>query len=113
LRPTGTRPPRAGTTAPAIPRLLKRYGLKIDDIDLTELNETYAVHVIYCRDKLGIDPNKLNVNGGSIAIGLRHDRCPDDGHILIVGRRRKAKYGVVSMCIGGGMGAAGLFEIVN
>jgi len=65
LRPTGTRPPRAGTTAPAIPRLLKRYGLKIDDIDLSELNEAYAVHVIYCREKLGIDPNKLNVNGVS------------------------------------------------
>jgi acetyl-CoA C-acetyltransferase len=87
----------------AIPRLLKRHGLKIDDIDLWELNEAYAVQVIHCRDKLGIDPDKLNVNGGAIATG----------HLLIEGRRRKAKYGVVTMCIGGGMGAAGLFEFVH
>ena len=113
MRPTGTRLPRAGTTAPAIPRLLKRYGLNIDDIDLWELNEAYAVHVIYCREKLGIDPNKLNVSGGSIATGLWHDWCPDDGHILIAGRQRKAKYDAASMCLGGGKGAAGLFEIVN
>ncbi len=99
----------------AIPRLLKRHGLKIDDIDLWELNEAYAVQVIYCRDKLGIDPEKLNVNGGSIAIGHPYGMTGSrlTGHLLIEGRRRKAKYGVVTMCIGGGMGAAGLFEIVH
>jgi acetyl-CoA C-acetyltransferase/acetyl-CoA acyltransferase len=99
----------------AIPRLLKRHGLKIDDIDLWELNEAYAVQVIYCRDKLGIDPDKLNVNGGSISMGHPYGMTGARlaGHLLIEGRRRKAKYGVVTMCIGGGMGAAGLFEIVN
>ena len=99
----------------AIPRLLKRHGLKIDDIDLWELNEAYAVQVIYCRDKLGIDPEKLNVNGGSIAVGHPYGMTGARlaGHILIEGRRRKAKYGVVTMCIGGGMGAAGLFEILH
>ena len=97
----------------AVPRLLKRHGLKIDDIDLWELNEAYAVQVIYCRDKLGIDPDKLNVNGGSIAVGHPYGMTGSRlaGHILIEGRRRKAKYGVVTMCVGGGMGAAGLFEI--
>ncbi len=92
----------------------KRHGLKVDDIDLWELNEAYAVQVIYCRDKLGIDPEKLNVNGGSIAIGHPYGMTGArlTGHVLIEGRRRKAKYGVVTMCIGGGMGAAGLFEIV-
>ncbi|WP_424629818.1 acetyl-CoA C-acyltransferase [Bradyrhizobium sp. SYSU BS000235] len=99
----------------AIPRLLKRHGLKIDDIDLWELNEAYAVQVIYCRDKLGIDPDKLNVNGGSISMGHPYGMTGARlaGHLLIEGGRRKAKYGVVTMCIGGGMGAAGLFEIVN
>jgi acetyl-CoA C-acetyltransferase len=99
----------------AVPRLLKRHGLKIDDIDLWELNEAYAVQVIYCRDKLGIDPEKLNVNGGSISLGHPYGMTGArlTGHILIEGRRRRAKYGVVTMCIGGGMGAAGLFEIVN
>jgi acetyl-CoA C-acetyltransferase/acetyl-CoA acyltransferase len=99
----------------AIPRLLKRHGLKIDDIDLWELNEAYAVQVIYCRDKLGIDPNKLKVNGGSISMGHPYGMTGARlaGHVLIEGRRRKAKYGVVTMCIGGGMGAAGLFEIVH
>lgn len=99
----------------AIPRLLKRHGLKIDDIDLWELNEAYAVQVIYCRDKLGIDPEKLNVNGGSIAVGHPYGMTGARlaGHILIEGRRRKAKYGIVTMCIGGGMGAAGLFEILH
>jgi len=99
----------------AIPRLLKRHGLKIDDIDLWELNEAYAVQVIYCRDKLGIDPEKLNVNGGSIAMGHPYGMTGARlaGHVLIEGRRRKAKYGVVTMCIGGGMGAAGLFEILH
>ena len=99
----------------AIPRLLNRHGLKIDDIDLWELNEAYAVQVIYCRDKLGIDAEKLNVNGGSISIGHPYGMTGSrlTGHLLIEGRRRKAKYGVVTMCIGGGMGAAGLFEIVH
>ncbi|MGB3272927.1 MAG: acetyl-CoA C-acyltransferase [Xanthobacteraceae bacterium] len=99
----------------AIPRLLKRHGLKIDDIDLWELNEAFAVQVIYCRDKLGIDPEKLNVNGGSIAVGHPYGMTGGrlTGHILIEGRRRKAKYGVVTMCVGGGMGAAGLFEFVH
>ncbi len=97
----------------AIPRLLKRHGLKIDDIDIWELNEAFAVQVIYCRDKLGIDPEKLNVNGGSVAVGHPYGMTGARlaGHVLIEGKRRKAKYGVVTMCVGGGMGAAGLFEI--
>jgi acetyl-CoA C-acetyltransferase len=99
----------------AIPKLLKRFGLKMDDIDLWELNEAFAVQVLYCRDKLGIPNEKLNVNGGSISIGhpfgMTGARCT--GHALIEGRRRKAKNVVVTMCIGGGMGAAGLFEVVN
>ena len=99
----------------AVPRLLKRHGLKIDDIDLWELNEAFAVQVIYCRDKLGIDPDKLNVNGGSISVGHPYGMTGArlTGHALIEGRRRKAKYAVVTMCVGGGMGAAGLFEIVH
>ncbi len=99
----------------AVPRLLKRHGLKIDDIDLWELNEAFAVQVIYCRDKLGIDPEKLNVNGGSIAVGHPYGMTGArlTGHALIEGRRRKAKYAVVTMCVGGGMGSAGLFEILQ
>jgi acetyl-CoA C-acetyltransferase len=99
----------------AVPRLVERHGLKIDDIDLWELNEAYAVQVIYCRDKLGIDPEKLNVNGGSISLGHPYGMTGARlaGHILIEGRRRRAKYGIVTMCIGGGMGAAGLFEVVH
>jgi acetyl-CoA C-acetyltransferase len=99
----------------AVPRLLQRHGLNIGDIDLWELNEAYAVQVIYCRDKLGIDPHKLNVNGGSIALGHPYGMTGARlaGHILIEGRRRNAKYGVVAMCVGGGMGAAGLFEIIS
>jgi acetyl-CoA C-acetyltransferase len=98
----------------AVPKLLSRHGLKVDDIDLWELNEAFAVQVLYCRDKLGIDPAKLNVNGGSISIGhpFGMTGARVTGHILLEGRRRKAKYGVVTMCIGGGMGAAGLFEFV-
>jgi acetyl-CoA C-acetyltransferase len=99
----------------AVPRLLKRHGLTVDDIDLWELNEAFAVQVIYCRDKLGIDPNKLNVNGGAISVGHPYGMTGARlaGHILVEGRRRKAKYGVVTMCMGGGMGGAGLFEIVH
>ena len=97
----------------AIPRLLERHGLKIDDIDLWELNEAFASQCLYCRDKLGIDPEKYNVNGGSIAIGhpfgMTGARLA--GHILQEGKRRGAKNVVVSMCIGGGMGGAGLFEV--
>ena len=97
----------------AVPRLLERHGLKVDDIDLWELNEAFASQCLYCRDKLGIDPAKYNVNGGSISIGHPFGMTGArlTGHILLEGKRRKAKYGVVTMCIGGGMGAAGLFEI--
>ena len=99
----------------AIPKLLKQHGLTVDDIGLWELNEAFASQAIYCRDALGIDPEKLNVNGGAIAVGhpFGMTGARTAGHILIEGRRRKAKYGVVTMCVGGGMGAAGLFEIFN
>jgi acetyl-CoA acetyltransferase family protein len=97
----------------AVPRLLERHGLKVDDIDLWELNEAFASQCLYCRDRLEIDPEKYNVNGGSIAIGhpfgMTGARLA--GHLLLEGKRRGSKLGVVSMCIGGGMGAAGLFEI--
>lgn len=99
----------------AIPRLLQRHGLKIDDIDLWELNEAFASQCLYSRDKLGIDPAKYNVNGGSIAIGHPFGMTGArlSGHILLEGRRRKAKHVVVSMCVGGGMGTAGLFEVFS
>ena len=97
----------------AVPKLLARHGLKVDDIDLWELNEAFASQSIYCQDKLGIPAERLNVNGGAISIGhpfgMTGARLA--GHVLIEGKRRGAKYAVVTMCIAGGMGAAGLFEI--
>ena len=97
----------------AVPKLLKRHGLKVSDIDLWELNEAFAVQVLYIRDHLGIDNERLNVNGGAIAVGHPYGVSGQrlTGHLLIEGKRRGAKLGVVTMCIGGGMGAAGLFEI--
>jgi acetyl-CoA acyltransferase len=99
----------------AVPKLLKRTGLKMDDIDVWELNEAFAVQVIYCRDRLGIDPEKLNVNGGSIAIGHPFGMTGSRmvGTMANEMARRKARYGVVTMCVGGGQGAAGLFERAN
>ncbi len=111
----GTKPDEMGIgPVYAIPTLLERFNLNIDDIGLWELNEAFAVQVLYCRDKLGIPNELLNVNGGSISIGhpygMTGARCT--GHALIEGKRRGAKYAVVTMCVGGGMGAAGLFEIL-
>lgn len=112
---SGTEPDEMGIGPVfAVPKLLERNGLKMDDIGLWELNEAFAVQVLYCRDQLGIPNELLNVNGGSISIGHPYGMSGARmvGHALIEGKRRGAKYVVCTMCVGGGMGAAGLFEVV-
>ncbi|MFF2088296.1 acetyl-CoA C-acyltransferase [Nocardia sp. NPDC058176] len=111
---TGCQPDEMGIgPVSAVPRLLRKHGLTVDDIDLWELNEAFAAQAVYCRDELGIDPDRVNVNGGAIAIGHPYGMSGARliGHALLEGRRRDARFAVITMCVGGGMGAAGLFEI--
>ena len=111
----GTEPDEMGIgPVYAVPKLLKQHGLGVADIDLWELNEAFGVQALYCRDRLGIDPAKYNVNGGAISVGHPYGMSGARmaGHLLIEGARRGARYGVVTMCVGGGMGAAGLLEIL-
>ena len=98
----------------AVPKLLEQHGLGMDDIGLWELNEAFAVQVIYCRDRLGIPNEQLNVNGGAISFGHPYGMSGARmvGHALLEGKRRGVKYVVITMCVGGGMGAAGLFEVL-